>query len=220
MGIKWDIIGEEGLRFFGKMSASISHEIKNALAIINESAGLLHDFCLMAEKGRPIEPERLKGPAEKVLNQIRRTDGIVKNMNRLAHSIDAFAISIDLGEIMGFMGDLSSRFASMRGVTLELKPATRPVMVTTSPFFLENLIWLCLDFAMDAVGEGKAVGLVTEETQNGARIRLTQLDGLQASENRFPTGREEALLDVLGAELMPDLEVGELIITLPKDIGR
>ena len=37
MEIQWDIIGGEGLQFFGKMSASISHEIKNVLAIINEN---------------------------------------------------------------------------------------------------------------------------------------------------------------------------------------
>ena len=37
------MIAREGFQFFGKMSASISHEIKNALAIINENAGLLED---------------------------------------------------------------------------------------------------------------------------------------------------------------------------------
>jgi hypothetical protein len=29
---------EEGLKFFGRISTSISHELKNALAIINENA--------------------------------------------------------------------------------------------------------------------------------------------------------------------------------------
>ena len=42
---------EMGLQFFGRMSASISHEIKNVLAIINENAGLLEDFSLMADRG-------------------------------------------------------------------------------------------------------------------------------------------------------------------------
>ena len=34
----------EGLRFFGKVNASISHEIRNALAVINENAGLIKDL--------------------------------------------------------------------------------------------------------------------------------------------------------------------------------
>ena len=59
MNTKWDMIGEQGLKFFGKMSATISHEINNALAIINENAGLLQDFTLMAGKRVPIDLDRL-----------------------------------------------------------------------------------------------------------------------------------------------------------------
>jgi hypothetical protein len=43
MSAKLEIVAETGLQFFGKMTASISHEIKNVLAIINENAGLLED---------------------------------------------------------------------------------------------------------------------------------------------------------------------------------
>jgi len=42
---------DDSLRFFGKIVASISHEIKNVMAIINEKAGLIKDLTLMAEKG-------------------------------------------------------------------------------------------------------------------------------------------------------------------------
>jgi signal transduction histidine kinase len=88
MSWDWNVLGEAGLQFFGKMSASISHEIKNALAIINESAGLLDDLSLRAERGIPVEPERLKKQAGNILKQIRRADGIIQNMNKFAHSID------------------------------------------------------------------------------------------------------------------------------------
>ena len=37
-------VQDGGLFFFGKMSASISHELKNVLAIINENAGLAEDL--------------------------------------------------------------------------------------------------------------------------------------------------------------------------------
>ena len=47
--------GRESLQFFGKISASVSHEIKNVFAVINEAAGLLEDFTIMVDKGMPIE---------------------------------------------------------------------------------------------------------------------------------------------------------------------
>jgi hypothetical protein len=41
------------VRFFGEISASISHEIKNVLAIINENAGLLQDMVMMMKRACP-----------------------------------------------------------------------------------------------------------------------------------------------------------------------
>ena len=57
---KTRIIAETGLQFFSQISASISHELKNVLGIINENAGLLEDLTLMAERGVPLDPVRLK----------------------------------------------------------------------------------------------------------------------------------------------------------------
>jgi len=59
MSHRCDIVGETGLQFYGKICASLSHEIKNALAIINEDAGLLNDFAALADQGRPLDPERV-----------------------------------------------------------------------------------------------------------------------------------------------------------------
>jgi len=51
-----DVREETALRFFGNISTSISHEIKNVLAIINENAGLLEDYNLHGRKGNPAQP--------------------------------------------------------------------------------------------------------------------------------------------------------------------
>ncbi|MFH1349752.1 MAG: histidine kinase dimerization/phospho-acceptor domain-containing protein [Pseudomonadota bacterium] len=220
MGCNLDIIGEAGLQFFGTMTASITHELKNVLAVINENAGLLEDLILMAEKGRPIAPERLKTLAGTVRKQIRRADEIVKNMNRFAHSADEPMKSVDVGEIVGLAATLSHRHATMHGVTLEPRPHPSPLMITTNPFFLENLLWLCLVFAMNAAGGSKTVGLIWEKMEKGVTIRLTCLEGLaEQPGDRFPAEQEKALLRALKAELRVDIEAGELIITLPGGIS-
>jgi signal transduction histidine kinase len=219
MSCGWDIIGEVGLQFFGKVTASISHEIKNALAIINENAGLLEDYALMAGKGKRINPEKLEVLAEKVMKQIRRADGIISNMNTFAHSVDESVKSIDLGETVEIVASLCHRFASMRGVSLEPSPPPKPVMITTNPFFLKTLIWLCLDFAMDAAGEHKSVGLMAEETENGARIRITNLGGLkEVPPDTFPSERQRAVLRVLNAEVAANVADSEIMITLSKNM--
>lgn len=109
-----------GLRFFGKISASVSHEIKNIFAVINEAAGLVEDFTLMTEKGMPIEPERLKRVANSIQGQIQRGDAIVKNMNALAHSTDEDIQKVDLVEALSLTVSLATRMADMKQTKLEL----------------------------------------------------------------------------------------------------
>jgi len=221
MSWNWELLGQTGLQFFGKMSASISHEIKNVMAIVNENAGLLEDFTVMAEKGLPIDPQRLKTRAGMIMKQIRRGDEIIKGMNRFAHSVDDPLRQVDLHETLSLMVALSSRFATMRGVTLELEPPLAPVPVFTNPFFLENVIWLCLDFAMGSTGTGRTVGLRAEKTDTGATIQFYKLQDLaQRDTGSFPGQQETALIEALKAGLVLYKESGEMRLALPAQAGK
>ncbi|MBL0701223.1 MAG: HAMP domain-containing histidine kinase [Desulfosarcina sp.] len=215
MSSEINIIGESGLQFFGKISASISHEINNVLAIINENAGLLDDFTIMADKGMPLDPNRLKNVASKILVQIRRADEIVRNMNTFSHTIDQIKADLDLRETVEFVVTLAHRFASMRGITIKIKPPENIVTISTAAFFLENLIWLCLDFAMNVTGSAKTLSLIIGKTESGGRICFAGLEGLTSElADTFPSDRETALLGMLKAELTVSAEQKELILYL------
>jgi C4-dicarboxylate-specific signal transduction histidine kinase len=213
-----DLIGLSGIQFFGKMSASISHDLKNVLAVINENAGLLEDLCLMAAKGRPPDPARLRRLAEDVKNQIRRGDRIITSMNRFAHSADSQSVAIDLRELVGLLVELSLRYASMRGVRLEIDPAADAVMVTTSPFVLLNLLWCCLDYAMSSAGQQKTVELAAEKTAGGARLSFRKPGGTGTAAGLFPNESESALMRVLNAQIRLDPDSGEVAVSLPGQV--
>ena len=220
MGAKPDIIPETGLQFFGRISASISHELKNVLAIVNENAGLLEDLTLMADRGKPIDPARLKIMAATVKKQVGRADGIIMNMNRLAHSIDQTVTTADLDQTIELVIALTARFAAMRGVKVDLQLPANPLTIKTAPFYLMNLLWLCLDFSMSASGDEKQVELVVEETENSVRIRFRRLAGLSAALlETFPSDREKNLLAVLEAALTTEPERAEVVLRLSKNIG-
>ena len=205
-----------GLQFFGIVSASISHEIRNALAIINENNGLLEDLIGLTEQGRPLDHDRLKKLAAKISAQIRRADAIVNNMNRFAHSVDELVKSVDLNEILELLVALSGRLAAMRRISLEAKLNAGPVLLTTSPFHLLNLLWRCLDFAMSAAAKGKVVELAVEKSVNAVRIRFRGLDKQeQKLPDTFPAGAEKTLLRLLDGELIVDTGAREMILQLP-----
>lgn len=214
-----EIAAQSGLQFFGKMTASISHEIKNVLAIINENAGLLEDFSLMADQGATIEPLRLKNMSRTVMKQVSRADVIVKNMNRLAHCIDDAVKTINLNDILELLLALSNRFACMRGVGVQPKLIEGSVKIKTAPFFLLNFLWLCLDFAMDAVGEEKTVELITQKTEHRINVFFKGLGGLAgAAIKPFPAEPEKGLCRLLGAELEVNSGNQEIVVRIAKDI--
>jgi len=217
MGQEIDNTSQPGLQFFGKISASISHELKNVLAIINENAGLLEDFTLMADRGVPLDPARLKAMAAGVKKQIGRADAIISNMNRFAHSTDQTITTVDLAQTIEIVLAVTARFAVMRGIGIDLRLPQNPVALQTAPFFLMNLLWLCLEFSMSAGGDEKQVELVAEETEGDVRIRFRRLAGLtEALLDSFPSEREKNLLELLSAELTVEPERNEIVIKLTK----
>jgi signal transduction histidine kinase len=221
MSARVEIVAETGFQFFGKMTASISHEIKNVLAIINENAGLLEDFALMADEGAAIEPQRLKNMSRTVMKQVGRVDAILKNMNRLAHSVDESIRTIDLNDVLELLVALSSRFASMRGVSVQPKLNEGPLQLTTAPFFLMNLLWLCLDFAMDAAGEDKLVELLPQKSEAGIQVFFKGLGVLEGpSLKPFPAEPEKGLCSLLGAELEVNSGNREIVVRIAEDIDR
>lgn len=221
MGAKPDIITETGLQFFGSISASISHELKNVLAIVNENAGLLEDFTLMADRGKPIDPARLKIMAAAVKRQVGRADEILKNMNQFAHSIDQTTLTIDLNQMFELFIALTARFAAMRGVRVDLQLPASPLTIPTAPYYLMNLLWLCLDFSMSASGDEKRVELVVKETENSVQIRFQRLPGLSAALlETFPSDREKNLLALLEAALTAEPENEEVVLRLSKITGE
>jgi hypothetical protein len=136
-------------------------------------------------------------------------------MNAFAHSADSESVTIDLRDLLGLLVELSSRYASMRGVRLEIDRPSDAVPITTSPFVLLNLLWFCLDYSMVAAGPGKTVELAAEKTADGARLRFRKLEGMDAAAGSFPADPEGSLGRALRAELRIDPESRELAVSLP-----
>lgn len=203
----------EGVRFFGEISASISHEIKNVLAIINENAGLLQDMVMMIEKGMPLSPERLSGLARSIVRQVKRGDRIVKDMNRFAHSADHPSEIVDLGEVIHFICVLAARLIAMKGEPPKVEVPATPITAVTNRFFLEDLVWASLCRAMDARDPNQMICIVAEKAGNAPRIRFCGLaEDFLASEAGLPSPRETIVAGLLGVQLKADREKGEICL--------
>jgi hypothetical protein len=217
-----EMLLSSGLEFFGKVTASVSHEIKNSLAIMREQAGLMEDLLLMAEKGLPLNPERLKTLSGNIHRQTERADEIVKNLNRFAHCIDEAWAKINLGELTQLVCELARRLASMKGVELALKlPGETPVL-QSAPFSLANLLWQCIQFVLSRGSGGKGPielrvfpeGECWQVTFGGFK----PLSGEEVAQD-FPGPAEMALLERLRGSLRVDADRNMILLKLPKAVN-
>lgn len=167
-----DALTETGLKFFGTMTASISHELKNRFAIINEQAGLLTDLVKMSEKSGPIAPERLERLAAAVKKQVILADDLLKHMNRFSHSVDQIRGESDICQVLVCTAALSRRPADMRNVGIELRLPDTPAMANTATFWLMNLLWILLDAAMGPAGAARTVVIACETPPEGILIKI------------------------------------------------
>ena len=161
----------DDLAFFGKMCASISHEIKNCLAVISEQNGLHQDLLMLQAQGRPLAPERAEKITQTIADQVLRMDRIVKRLNRFAHSSDHVSERFDLRDVCAYTVELCRRFAVNKGVTL-LSEGDAHIEVQASPFYLLQVLVGCLEAGFAQSSSGQTIRLVVSREESGPVIAI------------------------------------------------
>lgn len=135
---------QKELEFFGKITASVSHELNNILSIINEYSGLLGDLMYACEQGKPIENEKISKISQNITEQIKRQKNVIKLLNRFAHRSDNDILNFEFYELLNDITRLTRRIALLKKVNLEIKLPTTPTNITNSPFIIQHIIYRIL----------------------------------------------------------------------------
>ncbi len=139
---------------FSKVTATVSHEIKNALSIINENAGLLDDLALVTPPDEGIDPERVKRAAATIVRQVSRANDIMGHVNKFAHSADTPVSKGSLQSICALLVALTQRQALSNKVTISLE-CSADSEVNTYVLHLETVLYLTLRSIIDHSEDGE-----------------------------------------------------------------
>ncbi|MEN6439613.1 MAG: hypothetical protein ABFD97_13645 [Syntrophobacter sp.] len=143
------------LAFFGKIAAGVTHELKNVLAIIRESNGLMADLIALAKDSPFPQRERFLRSVDRIEDQVRRGVDITSRFNRFSHSMDHASANIDLNEIVAQTVALTCRFARLKEIELLGTPSEGPVTLTTSPFRLQMALTKAIEACIESMpGKG------------------------------------------------------------------
>ena len=205
----------DDLTFFGKVNASISHELKNSMAIISEAAGLLQDLTEMAVKGQKIELEMLKTCSEDIIEEIQRGFAIIKQMNAFSHGVDDPVKKVNILDIIDLMVALS-KFLSFASKVRFDSTAEDASVVLTCPFRLQNLIYQALIFAFESAGPDGQIAVEIQPQPNGS-VHIT-FSGLGSSNSRsFASDKIKIMAASIGIDIRESANLHSFELVVPKN---
>jgi len=145
---------QNALAFFGKITASMTHEIKNVLAIIQESSGLMEDILTMSDNTDLKNKERFIATLDRIQAQIQRGINITSNLNRFAHSPDNVQERIDINDLIQQLSILVSRFAHLKKVELITELDNSPFIIQANSVQLQMLIFNAIEIVLKHIENG------------------------------------------------------------------
>jgi hypothetical protein len=154
------------IAFFGKITAGITHEIKNVLAIIQESSGLMEDIIDITENSAFSHKDKFITSLNRISRQIQRGIDVTSSLNRFAHSPDHCPVSLDLNDIAEQMVVLASRFARLKNVVLESSPSDPPLIIKSDPVSLEMALFESIEILLNIVSQGGKIILSPRKIQD------------------------------------------------------
>lgn len=190
------------LAFFGRITASVTHELNNVISIVEQLAGLLEDQLYAAESGMPLNNEKVKTVQEKIVTQTDRGVDLLRNLNKFAHSVDEQKRDADLNELVVNLYLLSKRFAELKNINLEMVTAGESIIVRTSPFLLQQVLFWMLMAVISSTLKDEAISLAIISAEDRAGVRISSPVIEWSSEAEPLLERAKVLNSRLEAELI------------------
>jgi len=142
------------IAFFGKIAASVTHELRNVLAVINESNGLMADFLAMTREAPFPHREKFQRSVQKIEEQVGRGVEITSRFNRFAHSMDHPCADIDLNSILTQTVALAQRLAALRNVELKATVCEHPIMLFSNAFRIQMALTMAIEAFIGCLNGG------------------------------------------------------------------
>ena len=151
---------EKIISFLGKVIASMTHELRNVFAIINDSTGLLLDILTLSDPESVVDKEKFESIITKIQKQINRGINLIDSMNKLAHLTDYPVDSRDMNQILNLIIILTQRLARQNHIKINIDTSLVPnVNIKTRHIYLLAALFYALQSSFNILKNGAEITL-------------------------------------------------------------
>ncbi len=147
------------LTCLGKLLAGYTHELKNHLAIINESSGLMDDLLGMSEG----EDDRLRQRFKKIIGtigeRISRANTMATYLNRIAHRMDFPLSQCNVNDLLIEELALMERSAAMKNISFDKNLQKEVPSIYNNPSLLQFIIFSLVNEFIEKLATGAVIQL-------------------------------------------------------------
>jgi signal transduction histidine kinase len=158
--------------FFGKISAAMTHDIRNVLAIIRESSGLMLDLLSLCEEGAFPYQQKFNKVLTGIQDQVNRGVELATHFNHFAHSMDHAVSDMDGNEVALQLAYLMQRFARLRKMQLVASVAEQPVAVRTDAFALYRMLGECVGTVLQHAADGDTITIAAGRSEGAVEFTI------------------------------------------------
>ena len=202
------------LSFINRILSSYTHEIRNYLAIIKETNGLMKDVIQIG-KSRSVEGKQFMGFIGCVEDQIEKAAAITDYLHRFAHRMDCERTSVSINELIEELIALMTRLAYRRRIAFEKELRGGLPSAVMNPIHFHFLLFCIIDGRLSCLDRNGIVRIATSFSEGRLRINVSSKGGVvQDSAAEFcSTAEINGLAAELGAEISQD--GNDMIIKVP-----
>jgi signal transduction histidine kinase len=190
--------------FIGKITASATHELRNVLAIVKESAGLIEDIVESSDQRGSPHADRLMRAVGRIREQVNRGADLITSLNKFAHSLDHDEEKIDLNQAVQQVSFLCQRGARQRRQFVEGQIIDRDLAVYLSYLRLQMAICATVECCLEQLPEGAKVTVQPGQGDPPSLEFLAEVGSDQVSlalTEAAAWTRLQEVLDELGASI-------------------
>ena len=209
---------DKKVAFFGKITAGITHEIKNVLAIIQQASGLMEDILSISPEAMIEHQDKIQISMDRIKVQIARGVDLTNRLNTFAHSTDESIAEIDLYRITEQLVALSMRFARNQQIDLNVYAPEEPIPVVTHPIQLQKALFGCIECCANAMTSGGRVNIYPRKSDEIPEVYFLCEGDLSSKpaldQNDTWPGLKETAASI-GGSVKTDASAAGLLLTLP-----
>jgi C4-dicarboxylate-specific signal transduction histidine kinase len=172
------------MSFIGKTLSTYTHEMKNHLAIIKESSGLIQD---MIELGKLPRKKKDAGPFLSTLqaidDQVVRSTKFINILNRFAHRLDSPASTFDINEIIEELIVLMNRLAKQKRIVMEGDFQQGLPSIHSTPYRVQLILYTLMQEKLEVLNVESKIVFRTAPSNGSVVVTVLEQGSRQDSDH-------------------------------------